>query len=310
MKKRVLGAAILAAALAAGALTACSGSGKETTADTTAAPTTAEDTTAAGAEAETTAAETEAAETTAAGEMKKIIVGASPAPHAEILNAAKEVLASKGYELDIVEYTDYVLPNNALDSGDLDANYFQHKPYLDSFNEQNGTKLVSAGAIHYEPFGIYAGKTSSLDELKDKATVLVPNDVSNEARALLLLEAQGLIKLKEGVGLEATKNDIVENPKNLDIVELEAAQLPRSLPDCDIAVINGNYAIEAGLKVSDALAAEDSESLAATTYGNIVAVREGDETTDATKALVEALTSPEVKQFMEEKYEGAVVPLF
>ena len=310
MKKRVLGAAILAAALAAGALTACSGSGKETTADTTAAPTTAEDTTAAGAEAETTAAETEAAETTAAGEMKKIIVGASPAPHAEILNAAKEVLASKGYELDIVEYTDYVLPNNALDSGDLDANYFQHKPYLDSFNEQNGTKLVSAGAIHYEPLGIYAGKTSSLDELKDKATVLVPNDVSNEARALLLLEAQGLIKLKEGVGLEATRNDIVENPKNLDIVELEAAQLPRSLPDCDIAVINGNYAIEAGLKVSDALAAEDSESLAATTYGNIVAVREGDETTDATKALVEALTSPEVKQFMEEKYEGAVVPLF
>lgn len=310
MKKRVLGAAILAAALAAGALTACSGSGKETTADTTAAPTTAEDTTAAGAEAETTAAENEAAETTAAGEMKKIIVGASPAPHAEILNAAKEVLASKGYELDIVEYTDYVLPNNALDSGDLDANYFQHKPYLDSFNEQNGTKLVSAGAIHYEPFGIYAGKTSSLDELKDKATVLVPNDVSNEARALLLLEAQGLIKLKEGVGLEATRNDIVENPKNLDIVELEAAQLPRSLPDCDIAVINGNYAIEAGLKVSDALAAEDSESLAATTYGNIVAVREGDETTDATKALVEALTSPEVKQFMEEKYEGAVVPLF
>ncbi|MCB7062353.1 MetQ/NlpA family ABC transporter substrate-binding protein [Enterocloster citroniae] len=310
MKKRALGAAILAAALAAGALTACSGSGKETTADTTAAPTTAEDTTAAGAEAETTAAETEAAETTAAGEMKKIIVGASPAPHAEILNAAKEVLASKGYELDIVEYTDYVLPNNALDSGDLDANYFQHKPYLDSFNEQNGTKLVSAGAIHYEPFGIYAGKTSSLDELKDKATVLVPNDVSNEARALLLLEAQGLIKLKEGVGLEATRNDIVENPKNLDIVELEAAQLPRSLPDCDIAVINGNYAIEAGLKVSDALAAEDSESLAATTYGNIVAVREGDETTDATKALVEALTSPEVKQFMEEKYEGAVVPLF
>ena len=310
MKKRVLGAAILAAALAAGALTACSGSGKETTADTTAAPTTAEDTTAAGAEAETTAAETEAAETTAAGEMKKIIVGASPAPHAEILNAAKEVLASKGYELDIVEYTDYVLPNNALDSGDLDANYFQHKPYLDSFNEQNGTKLVSAGAIHYEPFGIYAGKTSSLDELKDKATVLVPNDVSNEARALLLLEAQGLIKLKEGVGLEATRNDIVENPKNLDIVELEAAQLPRSLPDCDIAVINGNYAIEAGLKVSDALAAEDSESLAATTYGNIVAVRKGDETTDATKALVEALISPEVKQFMEEKYEGAVVPLF
>lgn len=308
MKKRVFGAAVLAAALAAGALTACSGSAKETTAAQTAADTAAE-TTAADTTAE--GAETEAADTAAAGgELKKIVVGASPAPHAEILEAAKEVLAAKGYELDIVEYTDYVLPNNALDSGDLDANYFQHKPYLDSFNEQNGTKLISAGAIHYEPFGIYAGKTASLDELQDKATVLVPNDLSNEARALLLLEAQGLIKLKEGVGLEATRNDIVENPKNLDIVELEAAQLPRSLQDSDIAVINGNYAIEAGLKVSDALATEDSQSLAATTYGNIVAVREGDENNEAIKALVEALTSPEVKQFMEDTYEGAVVPLF
>jgi D-methionine transport system substrate-binding protein len=302
MKKNILGAAVLAAILASGALSACSGSPKETTAaatETRAADSRAEDTTAA--EAETTQA---------SAELKEIVVGASPAPHAEILNAAKEVLASKGYELKIVEYTDYVQPNNALDSGDLDANYFQHKPYLDSFNEQNGTNLVSAGAIHYEPFGIYAGKTASLEELPDKATVLVPNDVSNEARALLLLEAQGLIKLKDGVGLEATKNDIVENTKNLDIVELEAAQLPRSISDGDIAVINGNYAIEAGLKVSDALATEDSQSLAATTYGNVVAVREGEESSDATKALVEALTSPEVKQFMEETYEGAVVPLF
>lgn len=302
MKKNILGAAVLAAILASGALSACSGSPKETTAaatETRAADSRTEDTTAA--EAETTQA---------SAELKEIVVGASPAPHAEILNAAKEVLASKGYELKIVEYTDYVQPNNALDSGDLDANYFQHKPYLDSFNEQNGTNLVSAGAIHYEPFGIYAGKTASLEELPDKATVLVPNDVSNEARALLLLEAQGLIKLKDGVGLEATKNDIVENTKNLDIVELEAAQLPRSISDGDIAVINGNYAIEAGLKVSDALATEDSQSLAATTYGNVVAVREGEESSDATKALVEALTSPEVKQFMEETYEGAVVPLF
>lgn len=312
MKKRVLVSAVLAAALAAGALTACSGSAKETTAadapkaETTAAETAAGETTAA--ESGTEGAET--AEETTAGELKEIVVGASPAPHAEILNAAKEVLASKGYDLKIVEFTDYVLPNNALDSGDLDANYFQHKPYLDTFNEQNGTKLVSAGAIHYEPFGIYAGKTASLEELPDKATVLVPNDVSNEARALLLLEAQGLIKLKEGAGLEATKNDIVENTKNLDIVELEAAQLPRSLQDGDIAVINGNYAIEAGLKVTDALAAEDSQSLAATTYGNVVAVREGEETSDAAKALMEALTSPEVKQFMEDTYEGAVVPLF
>ena len=307
MKKNILGAAVLAAVLVSGALSACSGSPKETAAaDTTAA--TAGTQAADSKEEETTAAEAET--TQASAELKEIVVGASPAPHAEILNAAKEVLASKGYELKIVEYTDYVQPNNALDSGDLDANYFQHKPYLDSFNAQNGTKLVSAGAIHYEPFGIYAGKTASLEELPDKATVLVPNDVSNEARALLLLEAQGLIKLKDGVGLEATKNDIVENTKNLDIVELESAQLPGSIADGDIAVINGNYAIEAGLKVSDALATEDSQSLAATTYGNVVAVREGEESSDATKALVEALTSPEVKQFMEETYEGAVVPLF
>ena len=292
MKKRFLSAA--AAAVAAVALlTACSGGQQESTAS--------QSTEAAGT--------TEASEE-APAELKEIVVGASPAPHAEILKAAEEVLASKGYKLKIVEYTDYVIPNNALDSGDLDANYFQHKPYLDSFNEQNGTKLVSAGAIHYEPFGIYGGKCSSLEELPDGASVLVPNDISNEARALLLLEAEGLIKLKEGAGLEATQKDIVENPKNLKFVELEAALLPRSLPDEDIAVINGNYAIEAGLKVSDALATEDAESLAAETYGNIVAVREGDENREEIKALMEALTSPEVKEFMETTYEGAVVPLF
>lgn len=312
MKKRVLGAAVVAAALAAGALTACSGGGTETTAaaeTTEAAKEEAEETEVSTTQGEA-GAETSGEATAPAGDLKEIAVGASPAPHAEILEAANKVLESKGYTLKIVEYTDYVLPNNALDSGDLDANYFQHKPYLDSFNQQNGTKLLSAGAIHYEPFGIYAGKSASLEELPDKATVLVPNDLSNEARALLLLEAQGLIKLKEGVGLEATKNDIVENTKNLDIVELEAAQLPRSLQDSHIAVINGNYAIEAGLKVSDALATEDSQSLAATTYGNVVAVQEGRENDETTKALVEALTSPEVKQFMEETYEGAVVPLF
>lgn len=313
MKKRVLGTALLTVALAAGALTACSGSAPETTAAGTAAAgdTTAETTTAPGTEEGSKAEAAGASEdTTGAADLKKLVVGASPAPHAEILNSARELLAAKGYDLQIVEYTDYVLPNNALDSGDLDANYFQHKPYLDSFNQQNGTKLTSAGAIHYEPFGIYAGKTGSLEELADKATVLVPNDLSNEARALLLLEAQGLIKLKEGAGLEATKNDIVENTKKLEIVELEAAQLPRSLADGDIAVINGNYAIEAGLKVSDALATEDSQSLAATTYGNVVAVREGEESSEAIKALVEALTSPEVKEYMETRYQGAVVPLF
>ena len=304
------------AVTAAAALTACSGTEEETTAaQTTAAETAAEETEAAEDAAETEAAEADeteaAAETEAAsGELEKLVVGASPAPHAEILEAAREVLASKGYDLEIVEYTDYVIPNNALDSGDLDANYFQHGPYLESFNEQNGTDLVSAGAIHYEPFGIYAGKTASLEELPDGATVLVPNDITNEARALLLLQDQGLLTLKEGAGLEATPMDIAENPKNLEFVELEAALLPRSLPDEDIAVINGNYAIEAGLKMSDALATEDPDSLAATTYGNVVAVRAEDVESEKTKALMEALTSPEVKEFMETTYEGAVVPLF
>ena len=303
MKKNI--GVIAAAFLAAAALTACGGSKP---AETTAAETKAEaaETTAAesGAEAESSEAEAKT------DDLKELTVGASPAPHAEILEAAREELAKKGYDLKIVEYTDYVQPNMALDAGDLDANYFQHLPYLEQFNEERGTKLVSAGKIHYEPFGIYAGKTASLDELADGAKVAVPNDATNEARALLLLEAQGLLKLKDGAGLKATKTDIVENPKNLDILEVEAAQVPRSLPDVDIAVINGNYAIEAGLKVSDALAVEASDSEAATTYGNVVAVREGEESSDATKALVEALTSPEVKQFMEETYEGAVVPLF
>lgn len=311
MKKSWLTLAL--AVSAAAALTACSGGSTETTAAQTTAA--AADTTAAAdadSAAEASDAGEEAAEDTSAasGELEKLVVGASPAPHAEILEAAREVLASKGYDLEIVEYTDYVIPNNALDSGDLDANYFQHKPYLDSFNEQNGTDLVSAGAIHYEPFGIYAGKTASLDALPDGATVLVPNDITNEARALLLLEAQGLLTLKEDAGLEATPTDIVDNPKNLEFVELEAALLPRSLPDEDIAVINGNYAIEAGLKMSDALAVEDSDSLAATTYGNVVAVRAEDAESDKTKALIEALTSPEVKEFIETTYEGAVVPLF
>ena len=303
MKKNI--GVIAAAFLAAAALTACGGS-KPT--ETTAAETKAEaaETTAAesGAEAESSEAEAKT------DDLKELTVGASPAPHAEILEAAREELAKKGYDLKIVEYTDYVQPNMALDAGDLDANYFQHLPYLEQFNEERGTKLVSAGKIHYEPFGIYAGKTASLDELTDGAKVAVPNDATNEARALLLLEAQGLLKLKDGAGLKATKTDIVENPKNLDILEVEAAQVPRSLPDVDIAVINGNYAIEAGLKVSDALAVEASDSEAATTYGNVVAVQEGKEEDEKTKALMEALTSDTVKEFMEQTYEGAVVPLF
>lgn len=289
---------IAAAVLTAGTLAGCGGKAAETT---TAAPEAAT-TTAAGAEA-TTAAESKA-------DLVPIVVGASPAPHAEILEAAREILAEQGYDLQIKEYTDYVQPNLALDTGDLDANYFQHYPYLEQFNQERGTKISSAAAIHYEPFGIYAGKTASLDALADGAKVAVPNDATNEARALLLLEAQGLIKLKEGAGLNATKNDVVENVKKLDIFEIEAAQIPRSLQDMDIAVINGNYAIEAGLKVSDALAIEDAASIAATTYGNIVAVQEGHEKDDAILALVDALTSDTVKKFIEDKYAGAVVPLF
>lgn len=244
-------------------------------------------------------------------ELKKIVVGASITPHAEILEVAKGILATKGYELEIIEYTDYVQPNVALDAGDLDANYFQHQPYLDQFNKDRGFDLVSVAKIHYEPFGLYPGKTKTLEELKDGAQIAIPNDGTNEARALLLLEAQGLIKLEEGVGMEATIHNIVENPKNLEIIEIEAAQLARSLQDVDMAVINGNYAIQAELNVSkDALAVEDQNSLAAETYANVIAVRKGDENRDEIKALVEALQSQEVKEFINSTYEGAVVPKF
>lgn len=241
---------------------------------------------------------------------KTIVVGASPAPHAEILEQAKPLLEEKGYKLEIQEFTDYVLPNTALNDGDLDANYFQHKPYMDSFNEEKKTELVAVASIHYEPFGIYAGKTASIEELKDGATIAVPNDTTNEARALLLLEAQGLIKLKEDAGITATKMDIVENPKNLEIFEIEAAQIPRSLQDVDLAVINGNYALEAGLSVeNDALAIEDSDSIGATTYGNVIAVKAGTENDEKIKALIEVLQSEEIKAFIEKNYNGAVVPL-
>lgn len=240
-----------------------------------------------------------------------IKVGASVTPHAEILNVAKEILAEKGYTLEIIEYNDYVLPNIATDSGELDANYFQHLPYLKNFNEENGTKLVSVAAIHYEPFGIYPGKTKSLNELPDGGVIAIPNDGTNEARALMLLEAQGLIKLREDVGFTATVLDIESNPKNLEIKELEAAQLARALDDVDLAVINGNYAIEAGLHVNkDALAIEDKDSEAAQTYANILAVKEGNENNEAIKVLVEALQSDKVKEFINDTYEGAVIPVF
>lgn len=240
--------------------------------------------------------------------LKKIVIGASPTPHAVILKEAAKILKDKGYDLEIKEFSDYVLPNTALESKELDANYFQHQPYLDDFNKQKGTNIVSAGSIHYEPFGIYAGKTKALADLKDGATIAVPNDTSNEARALLLLQAQGLIKLKDGVGVAATQKDISENPKNLKFTEIEAAQLIRSLPDVDLAVINGNYALQGNLKVSDALAVEADDSLAATTYANIIAVRKGDENREDIKALIEVLKSDEIKTFIKNTFGGAVVP--
>lgn len=244
----------------------------------------------------------------AGGETKVITVGASPAPHAEILKIAGEVLKDQGYELKIMEFSDYVQPNLALQDGSLDANYFQHKPYLDDFNVEKKTDLVSIGAIHYEPFGVYAGKTASLADLADGATIAVPNDTTNEARALLLLQDQGLIKVKDDAGLAATPKDIAENPKNLKFKEIEAAQLVRALPDVDVAVINGNYAIDGGLKVSDALAVEASDSVAAATYANVVAIRKGDENREDLKALLNALKSDKVRKYINDTYEGAVLP--
>lgn len=258
-------------------------------------------------QASSAAASTAPASSAAAA--KTLIVGASPTPHAIILKEAAKLLKAKGIDLQVREFSDYVLPNTALEDKSLDANYFQHQPYLDEFNKSKGTNIVSAGAIHYEPFGIYAGKTKALADLKDGASVAVPNDTSNEARALLLLQAQGLIKLKDGAGITATKKDIVENKKNLKFTELEAAQLVRSLPDVDIAVINGNYALQGNLKVSDALAVEANDSLAATTYANIIAVRKGDENREDIKALVEVLKSDEIKTFITNTFNGAVVPV-
>lgn len=238
-----------------------------------------------------------------------IVVGASPSPHAQILEAVSEQLAQKGYQLEIKEFTDYIMPNTALEDGELDANFFQHQPYLTDFNEKNGTKLVSAAAIHFEPLGIYGGKTADLADLPEGAQIAVPNDTTNEARALWLLQVQGIIEVDEQAGLEATKQDITSNPKNVEIVEMEAAQLPRALADVDFAVINGNYAVAAEI-ADQVLVTEDKDSEAAKQYANIVAVREGDENREDIKALVEALQSDEVKAYIEETFGSTVIPVF
>ena len=245
----------------------------------------------------------------AADDDKTITVAASETPHSEILEAAKPILEEEGYDLEVTVFDDYVQPNEVVESGDFDANYFQHIPYLNSFNEEKGTHLVNAGGIHYEPFGIYPGTKKSLDELEEGDTIAIPNDTTNEARALLLLQDNGIIKLKDGAGLEATVNDIEENPYNVEIVELAAEQVARVAEETSYIVLNGNYALQAGYSVSkDALAYETSDSEAAKTYVNVIAVKEGNENSDKIKALVDVLKSDEIKDFINEKYDGAVIP--
>lgn len=238
-----------------------------------------------------------------------VTVAASATPHAEILEQAVPLMEEKGYTLEVTIFDDYIMPNEVVESGEFDANYFQHIPYLDSFNEERGTHLVNAGGIHYEPFGIYPGTKASLDEIAEGDTIAVPNDTTNEARALLLLQDNGIITLKEGVGLEATVNDITENPYNVEIVELAAEQVARVAQETAFIVLNGNYALQAGYSVAnDAIAYETSDSQAAQTYVNVIAVYEGNEELDSIKALVEVLKSDEIKDYINSTYDGAVIP--
>ena len=296
MKKLI--SATLAASLAL-SLAAC---GSSASTDSVAAS--SESTAASSAAAESTAETSELTGTT-------LKVAASPTPHAEILNAAKDILAEQGIDLEVIEFTEYVQPNLVTESGEVDANYFQHKPYLDGFNVKQGTHLVSVGPVHYEPLGIYPGKSDDLANIADGATIAVPNDTTNEARALQLLATQGLITVRDDAGLTATINDITENPHNLKFEEIEAAQLPRTVQDVDFAVINGNYALAAGFSVkNDALATEDASSEAAQTYANILAVKEGRENDPAIQALYAALTGDKVKDYINSTYDGAVVPIF
>ena len=241
---------------------------------------------------------------------KTIKVAASPTPHAEILNSVKDALAEEGWELEVIEFDDYVQPNVATTDGDVDANYFQHVPYLDQYNAENGTDLVAVGNVHYEAMGAYKGQKDSFDALADGDKIGVPNDVTNEARALQLLAANGVITLKDGVGLEATKLDIVDNPKNIEIVELEAATIPASLPDLALGVINANYALGAGLTTDDAVAYEAADSEAAETYVNVIVVNAGNENSEKTQALVKAIQTDAVKDFILNTYNGAVQPKF
>lgn len=238
-----------------------------------------------------------------------IKVAASETPHAEILEQAKPLLEKEGWDLEVTVFNDYVQPNLVVESGEFDANYFQHIPYLEEFNEEQKTHLVNAGGIHYEPFGIYPGTKNSLNDLEKGDVIAVPNDTTNEARALLLLQDNGVITLKDGVGLEATVNDIVDNPKGVEIRELEAAQVSRVTEEVAFVVLNGNYALEAGYSVAkDAVAYEKNDSEAAQTYVNVIAVKEGNEDNEGIKALVKVLKSDEIKKYINDNYDGAVIP--
>lgn len=308
MKKKFI-AGILTAAVALGALTACGDSAATTeapVADSAADVEAPEETPAA---ADDTAADDGAAEAAPAESKGKITVAASATPHAEILEQAKPILAEQGWELEVTVFNDYVQPNLVVESGDFDANYFQHIPYLDSFNVEQGTHLVNAGGIHYEPFGIYPGTKSDLTTLEKGDVIAVPNDTTNEARALLLLQDNGILTLKDGVGLEATVRDIVDNPNEIEIQELEAAQVPRVKDEVAFVVLNGNYAMEAGFSVSkDSVAYESSDSEAAQTYVNVIAVKEGNENSEAIKALVDALKSDAITNYINDTYDGGVIP--
>lgn len=308
MKKKVL-ALVCALALGTGALAGCGSSEPavaETTADAAAESTAGE---AASEDAAADNAADEAGETAEAAESKgAVTVAATAVPHAEILEAAKPLMEAEGWDMEIVVFTDYVQPNEVVESGDIDANYFQHVNYLNSYNEEKGTHLVNVGEIHYEPLGIYPGKESDLAAISDGAEIAVPNDTTNCARALLLLEAQGLIKLDPEAGITATEIDIIENPHNIKIVPLAAEQVARTLPDVAFGVVNGNYALEAGLSTEDAVAIEADDSEAVQEYVNVIAVREGNEENEGVKALVDVLKSDDIKKFINEKYEGSVVP--
>ncbi|MBR1633600.1 MAG: MetQ/NlpA family ABC transporter substrate-binding protein [Lachnospiraceae bacterium] len=299
MKKNILqklGVLALTGVLSVSLLAACGGA-SDSSSD-------AQDT---AADAQTADEAGDAEEDTA--EPVTLKIAASPTPHAEILAYAADALAEEGITLEVDEFEDYVQPNNVVDDGTYDANYFQHTPYLDSFNEENGTDVVSAGKIHYEPFAIYPGTKTSLEEVADGDSIAVPNDTTNEARALLLLQDNGLITLNDGVGLEATVNDIAENPHNLKIEELEAAQVSRAAQDVAFLAVNGNYAQEAGWTVADnAIAVEKSDSEAASTYANIIAVKNGNENNEAIQKLVEVLRSDDVQNWIEQEYNGGVVP--